>query len=141
MKKLPRIQVDFDIEGKDFDLQKFSDEIGIQPDETRTPEEWPDAIKNNKDLPEELRPRYVWCISERMKKCKITDKPVRKIMERLTGKEEIIIAFCKKHKLSIGLSIMVDAKIMELPELVLYPDIVSYFGQLDAEIGFDIMVY
>lgn len=30
---------------------------------------------------------------------------------------------------------------MNLPELVLSPDIVSYFGKLEVEIGFDMYVY
>lgn len=141
MSDFPYIEVSFVIEGKYFDVQQFTKEIGIVPSETRGIDDWPNMIKNNLNIPEDLQPRYVWCICQKEELCKKIEFPINKIISQLTGKEQKFIEFCEKNNLQKVLNIAIHGDEMNLPEIVLSPSIVSYFGNMKVEIGFDIYVY
>lgn len=141
MKNFPYIEVSFVIEGKYFDLQQFTKEIGILPSETRGIDNWPKNIKNNLNIPEELQPRYEWCICQKEELCKQIELPINKIISKLIGKEQQIIEFCEKNNLQKGLNITIHGEAMNLPEMVLSPAVVSFFGNMKVEIGFDIYAY
>ena len=137
MNNLPYVEVSFIIEGK-FDVQKFSEEIGISPSETRGINDWPDVIKKNTSLPKELQPRCVWCISQKAERCNKIEIPINKIIFQLISKEQKIIEFCNKNNLISSLCITIYGEAMNLPEIVLSSKIVSYFGELNSEISFDL---
>ena len=124
-----------------LDLNKLTEEIGIIPTETRDITDWPKAIKNNTNLPEELEPRCVWCICQEEEVCKRIEDPIRRIVAQIEGKEEKLIEFCKRDNLKKSLCIVIHAETMYLPEIVLSSDIVAYFGKLGVEISFDIYTY
>ena len=141
MDNLPRINVSFLISGKNIDFEQLNEEVDILPTETRGVHDWPKAIKNNLNLPEELRPRCGWSIHQEVELCKQIEIPINKIVEQLKGKEQKIFAFCEKNKLKKSLTITIHGEAMNLPEVVLSSNIVSYFGKLEVEIGFDIYAY
>lgn len=141
MDSLPYIKASFVIEGKDLDLKQLTKEIDIVPTETRGIDDWPRAIKNNLNLPEELQPRCVWCICQKEDLCKQVELLVNKIISQLEGKEQKILEFCKRKNLKKSLNITIHGEVMNLPEIVLSPNSVSYFGKLEVEIGFDIYAY
>ena len=141
MGEFPCVEVSFVMEGRKLDLQQVTEELKITPTSTRGIDDWPQIIKDNKSLPEELRPRYVWCICCEERPCKTLELPVHKLISRLEGKEKKLIELCKKYDLKKSVVIVIHAEAMNLPELVLSPDIVSYFGKLEVEIGFDMYVY
>ena len=45
MDMLPKVEVSFVISGKDFDLSMLTEELNISPSETRSLEDWPEAVK------------------------------------------------------------------------------------------------
>lgn len=135
------IEVDFVIEGKNLDLGKLTEELGILPTETRGIDDWPDAIKNNSFLPQKLKPTCEWCISYKEDMCRQVDIPINKIIDRIKGKEKKIFEFCKTYNLNKALCIVIQADAVSLPEIVLSPYVLSFFGKLEAEIGFDIYAY
>lgn len=141
MDKLSSVEVDFIVEGREFDLDYFTKKIGLVPTEVRRPDDWPQLVKSNLNIPKELYPRYEWCISQKEESCKHISEPINKIKSLLTGKEKKLKEFCETYNLSLTLSIVINAEIMNLPEMVLPQEIVCYFGNLKAEIGFDIYVY
>lgn len=141
MKNFPHIKVSFVIEGKKLNLKKLTEELDILPTETRGIEDWPEAVKSNLNLPEELQPRYVWCICRVVDLCKQIEIPINKIVAQIKGKEQKILDFCIRDNLKKSLCITIHAETMDLPEIVLPAEIVSYFGKLKAEIGFDIYTY
>ncbi|SEU03430.1 DUF4279 domain-containing protein [Lacrimispora sphenoides] len=141
MDNLPRINVSFVISGKNIDFEQLNEAVDILPTETRGVDDWPKAIRNNLNLPEELRPRCEWSICQEMELCKQVEIPINKIVERLKGKEQKLFAFCKRNELKKSLSITIHGEAMNLPEVVLSSNIVSYFGKLEVEIGFDIYAY
>jgi len=141
MKHYPYIEASLVVEGRNLDLKKLTEELGIIPTETRGLDDWPEAIKNNLDLPAELCPRYVWSISESMDSCKQIKIPINRIIEQIKGKERILLDFCKRYHLGKSLCILIQAEKMNLPETVLPSYIVSYLGKLEMEISFDIYTY
>ncbi len=140
-KKKYRIEVVFVVEGGKNFIEEFTQKTGISPNHIRTKEDWPDVIKNNLNLPEELKPRYEWNLNEIAIDCKQIEIPINKIISKLHGKEEVIAELCNKYNLQSGLVITIHGKQMALPEIVLSSKIVSYFGKLETEISFDIYVY
>lgn len=76
-----------------------------------------------------------------MERCKQVEIPVNRIVEQLKGKEQRLAAFCERNALKKNLTITIHGEIMDLPEMVLSSNIVSYFGKLEVSIGFDIYSY
>ena len=136
----PHIEVVFGIEGKNLNNKSFTEQVNILPTSTREIDDWPDAIKNNSNLPKELQPRCVWCLSQKTELCKQVEVPINKIIDYIKGKEQIIFDYCKKNKLKKYLCIIIHSGEMALPALVLPSDMVSYFGKLETEISFDLYI-
>lgn len=141
MNNYPYILISFIVEGRNMDLEKLTEELGIIPTETREITDWPESIKNNPNLPEGLKPRYIWCICKEEELCKQIEKPIYRIIAQIKGKEEKLMEFCKRNHLKKSLCITIHAETMYLPEIVLSSDVVAYFGKLKAEISFDIYTY
>lgn len=141
MDKLPYVKVSFIIEGKEFNLNKLTEELNILPTKIRGINDWPESIKNNLSLPEELQPRCVWSISQEMDVCKQIEIPINRLIDQIRGKEQKLSEFCKKENLKKSLCITIQAETMQLPQIVLSSHIISYFGKLGVEIGFDIYTY
>lgn len=59
----------------------------------------------------------------------------------MDGKEDKIKELCKKNNIEKSLSIVISGNSMHLPEMVISSELVSYFGELEVEIGFDLYVY
>ena len=133
MYKFPQIEVSFLIEGKDFDLEHFTKEIGVTPSKTRGIGDWPKAIVNNTNLPEELKPRCEWSLCHMEESCRKVEKAVCVIISKLKGKEQKIIDICEAQRLKKALSIVIHAEAINMPEIVLTRDIVSYFGDMKAD--------
>ena len=141
MNKFPYVKVCFVIEGKKLDLKKLTEELGILPTETREINDWPKVIKSNLNLPEELQPRYVWCIYKEMDICKQMKIPIYEIIAQIKGKEQKLLEFCKSGNFKKSLCITIQAETMNFPEIILPSDIIIYFGKLEIEISFDIYAY
>lgn len=141
MHDFPYVEASFVIEGENFEPELLTGEINILPTEIRKKDDWPEAIKRNENLPKDLWPRGVWSICQEERFCNKISSPIYEIVQQLRGKETKIINICKNNCLKIFLIIVVHAETMSLPEMVLPSEIVKYFGELDAEIGFDVYVY
>lgn len=141
LSEFPQIDISFVVEGKNFNLEQLTEEINILPTDIRKQDDWPVAIKNNKHLPANLQPRCIWCISQKENSCRQIEIPIRKIISQLRGREKLLNEFCMKNNLKKVVSITIQGDAMNLPEIVLSADIVSYFGWLGVEISFDIYTY
>ncbi len=131
-------EVSFNIEGEMIDLEKLTEEIGILPNEARTADDWPVIIKNNKSLPSNLQPRYTWSISYRENECKQIEIPVRKIIEKIKGREEKILKICKKYNLKKYICVVIQSVESVLPEIYLPADVISFLGKLELDVVFDV---
>ena len=141
MDNFPNIIVDFVVVGKNFIIEELTEELNIFPTEIRRIDDWPEAIKNNPNLPEELRPRNVWCICYKEEQCEEIEMPVQKILEQIKGKEQILNRFCEKYSLKKCLCITIHAEAMHLPDMTLSSNTVSYLGRIGVQLSFDIYTY
>lgn len=141
MDKLPRVIVCFGITGKELNINELTETLDIIPTQIRGIDDWPEIIKKDLTLPEELRPRYEWSIEQEMDLCNTINTPIMSVIDRLQGKEEKIFELCDKKNLKRFLTITIHAEAMRLPEISLVPYILKYFGEMDAEISFDIYTY
>lgn len=64
MKQLPKVEISFVADGKDFNLDNMTKLLEVQPSKIRTKDDWPDVIKNNPTLPERYQPRHSWRYSK-----------------------------------------------------------------------------
>lgn len=141
MDNLPKIMVDFVVDGKNFILEELTEELNILPTEIRGIDDWPEAIKNNPNLPEELQPRNEWSICYKEEQCEEIEMPVQKILEQIKGKEQILNRFCEKNSLDKCICITIHAEAMHLPDMTLSPKTVSYLGRIGVQLSFDIYTY
>lgn len=141
MDNLPCIKVDFGIEGKNFNLNEVSQILGVLPTESRGINDWPEVIKCDLTLPEELQPRCVWEIQQKMDLCISIDIPIMSIINQLKGREKKLVDYCRRHDLRGYLCVTIHADKMCLPEMVLSSYILNYFGKMNVEISFDIYTY
>jgi hypothetical protein len=140
MDKLPTIEIVFCLTGDEFLEKDISNKLGITPDEFRTRENWPDAIKNNKDLPDYLRPRTVWSIGVKGHDYAVSNQ-FEKMMNLLKGKERIINEIEKKLSLIPMFTIVIHMNVGGGPEMLLPKEVINFVSLLNAEIGFDIYIY
>ncbi len=141
MNILNNVEVNLVFSANEFDIKKFTEEIGISPSEIRESKDWPKAIQNNINLPDGLRAHCEWCISDQAVGCKAIEGPMKNIISKIDGKENKIKELCKKNNIEKTLSIVVSGNSMHLPEMVIPSELVSYFGELEVEIGFDLYIY
>jgi hypothetical protein len=130
MEKLPRIRVDFNISGDEFDLQYITNQIGINPTKTRT--------KNECPVP--MTALTYWRLSTNKEISKAVCWQFEKIMKVLTGKELIINQLCEEYNLETNFNIVIEMESNNGPELVLTQQIVSFISSIHAEVGFDLYV-
>lgn len=134
------IKITFCLEGKEVELNEISKCLDVIPSRIRTPNDWPDAIKNPKtELPDELKPRYTWEFEIGYEKCKLVQCKFEKMIEVLKGKETAIIELKEKFALSVGFVVSIHAQHDQcnMPEIFLTQDIISFTAAIGADIGFD----
>ena len=137
----PKINIEFYLEGREkVELDEISKRLNIIPNTTKTPADWPEAIKNPQiELPDELKPRYVWELDIGYKYCKSVSDRFDIIFEILKGKEIIINELKEKFSLnaSFVVSIYAQHDQCNMPEIFLTEDIILFMAVIGAEIGFD----
>ena len=112
----------------------------IIPTRSRGLEDWPDTIRSPKiELPEELKPRYIWQYDIGYKKCRLVRERFSEMLELLYGKETIINDLKKLYSLRTSFSVGIHAQHDQhnLPELVLTKEIITFAASIEADIGFD----
>ena len=140
MSNLPTIKITFFLEGDEFSEEKVSTKLGMTPDEFRTKDDWPDAIKNAIDLPSHLRPRTGWSIDVKRESCCAVSDQFEKMMDLFKGKESMINELCEELNLSTAFVVVIEMEGGDRPEMVLTKEIVNFISSINAEIGFDLYI-
>jgi len=131
-----KVRVRFAISGK-FNEQEFADKMGIVGAKLRGVDDWPEAIKKNTTLPERLRPRCVWSVKIVEEECDDIKKPLKKLIEVLSDKLDVIINEVSSKNLHHGFEVIVYESEC-FPEISLSGDIIHFMNLLHTDIGFDI---
>ena len=138
--KESEISVCFVLSGKTANLNEISDRLQITPTKTRALEDWPETITDPRvQLPEELRPHYVWQIDTGYDHSRLVRERFITVLRLLSGKEAIIRELKEQFSLRASFTIGVHAQHDQcnLPELFLTQEIIEFAAALGADIGFD----
>lgn len=138
--RIPKIRATFGLVSKNFSIDYVSQELGIQPDWSRTIDGWPDVIKNNSDLPEELKPRTIWEIETTKDECWAVEIQLEKLINRLEGKVDVIQRLSRELNLQAHFVVVVDMLVGDHPEMVLSKETVAFMSAVNAGIGFDMYI-
>ena len=99
MEYTKKVNVDFVVTGLYIDYDIFLEEVGIIPTIWRTKDDWPETVKVNNGLPDNLKPRYEWGINYTVERCSNIEEPIREIMNKLGKGKKNLLALCEKYKL------------------------------------------
>jgi hypothetical protein len=135
MNNLPQIEVYFLLTCAEDNLKTISDEMGINPTDTRTKQEFPqesidEGIASN-----------LWIISTKKQSDKTISCQCNKLVEMLKDKEDKILDLINRYSLIPDITVVVNAESANEPEMILPKDIIKFAAKIEAEIGFDIYIY
>ena len=139
---VPKIRVLFSLAGehdKEVDLAEITKKIGIAPTKTRTSDDWPDSIKDQIGLPDELKPHYTWQLDIGYSKNRLVRDRFALMKDLLIGKIETINELKKKYSLRASFTVGIHAQHDQhnLPELFLSQETIEFLASIGADIGFD----
>lgn len=141
MNNLPKVSVSLCLDSDNENLFELSKYIDVQPTRIRGIEDWPDAIKNNKDLPEKLKPHYAWELKFEDYNCKNIAIPFEKLIEKITGKENKINELVTKNKWEIGIVVTIDTIETDKPYIGINAETIAFANSLNSGIDFEIFTY
>ncbi len=129
-KGLPKIRVDFNLLGDDFDLGIVSKEMGMEPTSTRRKEDCPVAITAV----------TCWRVSTKDSECKAVSWKMKEIIKLLEGKEGVVRGLCERYRMQTSFTVVVEMENGNGPELVLDEETISFLSRIQAEVGFDLYI-
>lgn len=141
--KKSEIRITFYLVGKNglhVDLNYISERLNLFSTKTRTPDDWPDYIKNpNNELPDELKPRYLWEFDMQYEKCNAVSTRFEEMLKIFKDKAKIINELKDQFILEAGFEVGIHAQHDQgnLPEMCLTKEIIMFAASIEADIGFD----
>lgn len=141
MEKLPKIKISFVADGNNFDLHSMTNQLEIQPTKIRTKEDWPDAIKNNPNLPKEYQPRHNWMYSKDFYEMYEFTLAYQEILSKFKSKVNILQDLANNDQIKYAIVLRIDCYEGDLPSLVVPTPMIHFLEAINAEISFDIITY
>lgn len=139
--KLPKIKISLVADGKDFNLENMTQKLEVQPTKVRTKDDWPDAIKNNPDLPDEYKPRHNWCYSKTFEEMYDFTLAYQEILSKFRPKTSILKKMSTDEQIKYAVVLSIDCYDGDFPAMVVDSAMVHFLSEIDAEISFDIITY
>lgn len=135
----PKIKVCFAAIGEEYSKEYLSEKLNLEPSRFRTKDDWPETIKNwavyNPNLPDEFKPKTVWELAIGYDECKALKLQLKKLLQKLEGKEAVINQLCKELNLSTHIQVSIQTT-GSFPEVYLDQESVEFLVKIDASIGF-----
>jgi len=129
-----KVRAEFSICGDQFDLNKVTEKLGINPSETRVTGVIPEGKK---------RPSIEtsWSISTDKEDSYDVDVQTKKVLLLITEKVEELCEIKEKMNVSFILSLIVEVENGEKPALHFTSDTISFLGKIGAETDIDLYIY
>lgn len=131
MNNLPQIEMSFILTGQEDYLQKITDTLLINPSH----------IRRKEDYKYQEFANFMWELTTGSQKSKAVDYQSAEMLNKLRGKEQIIVQLINRYKLKADLLVIIHAEIGDGPEINLSTDIIKFAAEIGAEIGFDVYFY
>ncbi|GGC97596.1 DUF4279 domain-containing protein [Enterococcus wangshanyuanii] len=139
--ELPKIEISFVAVGKNFDLTNMTRILEVQPTEVRTKDDWPDAIKNNTNLPEEYQPRHSWSYSKTFHEMYDFTLAYQEILSKFKPKTSILKKMADAEPIKYAVVLSIDCYDGDFPAMVVDIPMIHFLNDINAEISFDIITY
>ena len=139
--KLPIIEVSLVLTSRKIGTTEITDLFQVSPTTERSMDEWPDAIKNNTNLPEELKPRNEWSWTVRFHKCMSVDEALADLINQFQEKVAKIVEISEKFSVEKSVTVLIQGKSIEMPEVGLEISTIEFLNRIKAPIYFDIYTY
>lgn len=135
----PRIKVSFSFEGEEYSKEYLSEKLNLEPSRFRTKDDWPEVIKNwpvhNPNIPDMLKPKTEWELAIGYDECKAVKLQLKKLLQKLEGKEAVINQLRKELNLSTHIQVYIETT-GNFPEVYLDQESIEFLVKIDASIGF-----
>ncbi|WP_314065402.1 DUF4279 domain-containing protein [uncultured Vagococcus sp.] len=128
--KMSKIRISFGFMSEKLNFDEINNILGLKATRAKRKEDYP--------LPEYGTTEWVYSTSK--DETLSLDDQFRKFLVIWEGKEDLINTISKKFEAQTFFSIVIEAPSMGGPEVVLYPDVVSFASSINAEIGFDLYI-
>lgn len=139
--ELPTVEVSFILSSRKIGTTEITDLIQISPTTERSIDEWPDTIKNNTNLPEELKPRNEWSWTARFHKCMSVDEALADLINQFQEKITEIVEITERFSVEKSVTVLIHANSNEMPEVGLESKAIEFLNCIKSPIYFDIYTY
>ncbi|MGG5372412.1 hypothetical protein [Enterococcus sp. AZ196] len=84
--KFPIVEVSVALSSKKIKTTCITDFLQVRPSKERGVEDWPDSIKENSNLPEQMKPRNEWVWSIEYERCTNIDDALKNLIAIFSSK-------------------------------------------------------
>ncbi|WP_421503010.1 DUF4279 domain-containing protein [Enterococcus faecalis] len=139
--KLPIIEISLVLSSRTMETTKITDLLQIDPTTERSIDDWPDVIKNNTNLSEELKPRNEWNWTTKFQKCISVNEALLELINQFNKSITKINEISEEFSIEKLVTVLVHAKSFNMPEIGLEINTIEFLNRIKAPIYFDIYTY
>lgn len=139
--KFPVIEVSLVLFSKETETKKMTELLQVTPNKERGIEDWPNVIKSNKNLPEQIRPRNEWIWSIEFERQTSVDEALRSLINKFRDKTPNIFELYEKYFVECTVVVVIHADSVSMPEVSLEVETIEFLNAIKAPISFDIYTY
>ena len=139
--KFPMIEASLVLSSKEIETIRITNLLQVNPTKERCIEDWPDTIKSNPNLPEQMKPRNEWVWSIEHEKCISVNDVLKNLIETFEGKKSIFTETLKELCIEKSVQVLIHANSTSLPEVGLEVETIEFLNDIKTPIFFDIYTY
>ena len=138
---LPIVKVALYFDSKKFELDPITEALQLAPTSIRTKQDYPKVIRENNDLPDNLKPKNSWCYEIIKADCYTVNEAISELLSNIIDKTSILKILSKKLLFDATLVIAIKASEEHNPIIEIDSINLSILNELSASILFDLYNY
>lgn len=139
--ELPIIEVSLVLSSRTIETTKITELVRMSPTEERDMNDWPNVIKNNTKLPEELKPRNEWSWTTRFEKCLSVNEALGELIHHFQNSIANIVNMSEEFSIQKSVIVLIHSDATSMPEVGLESNTIEFLNSIKAPIYFDIYTY
>ena len=128
------VKLHFGASGYEFERDLFPSILNVEPTRFRTRDDWPDAVKKNKNI--QLKTSFTYDIVK--PNLEYTDELFDEMTNVFNNHVDELLKVKNQYNLDYGFCLVVHTNRDSFPRIFLHNNFISLLSQLEAEIDFDI---
>ena len=139
--KLPIIEASLVLSSRKIKATEITELVQITPTKERSIDDWPDAIKNNTNLPDESKPRNEWIWTNHYQECMSVNEALVNLIDHFQNNITNIVGIPKEFSVEKTVTVLIHTNSTNMPEIGLEIRTVDFLSNIEAPIYFDIYTY